>query len=76
MCKHLELLIKKHTIKIEKQFHVVSSTITNVKVLTKMFAIAMHFHFAPPHSSLNWQRDIKMQEPSIKLCISFACSKT
>jgi hypothetical protein len=56
--------------------------ITNAKDLTTLFIVAICFHFTPPHSSPNWQRDIRMQEPYpipkvwIRLCTPFACSKT
>jgi hypothetical protein len=56
--------------------------ITNAKDLTTLFVVAMCLHFTPPHSSPNWQRDIRMQEPypipkvCIRLCALFACSKT
>jgi hypothetical protein len=56
--------------------------IINAKDLTTLFVVAMCFYFTPPHSSPNWQKDIKMQKPypipkvCIGSCTPFACSKT
>lgn len=56
--------------------------ITNAKDLTMLFVVVVCFHFTPPRSSPNWQRDIIMQEPypipkvCIRLCTFFSCIKT
>jgi hypothetical protein len=42
----LKYLLENTTSKLKNNF-----TITNVKDLTKLFVVAMCFHFAPPHSS-------------------------
>jgi hypothetical protein len=44
----LKYLLENKISKLKKNF-----TITNAKDLTKLFVVAMCFHFTPPHSSPN-----------------------